>query len=197
MFWATGPIYQVPDSQVAGNIVKPTLRVVDTAYTYPLFNSSEYGDMITDMSSDSPRNTLILDNLKNYPTQQIVLLCHRKEHVHILHAAIPGSVMLLSTPDMNKKERVQVIKALEAGTARIVVTTFGLFHKGIDLDTLEVMFLCAPTRSKVRIKQCAGRIMRTSTRIVNKSPIIVDFVDKKVDLLKFQFYARNRVLQNL
>lgn len=193
--WLTGPLaHHVPESALASKIIKPSYRYVETFYNYPLFDSSEYGQMITHMGTDVNRNALILKTLQEYPTQQCVLLCHRQDHVLLLQSMIPDSVILLSS--MKKKDREKVIKQLETGEKRIVITTWQLFHKGIDLAELEILFICAPTRSKVWLKQSAGRLMRMSKKIAKK-PIIVDFADRLVDLLKYQWYSRRKVLQNI
>jgi superfamily II DNA or RNA helicase len=195
IFWLTGPLrHLVPTSSVSSKIVKPTYETVATTYTYPLFDSTEYGQMITDMADNTERNKLIVDTVAKYPTQQCVLLCHRQEHVRKLVQALPGSVALLSST--KKKERAEIMKQLQSGKKRIVVTTWQLFHKGIDLSELEILFICAPTRSKVWLKQSAGRLMRLSKKIA-KEPVIVDFIDKKIDLLRYQAYARKKVLTNL
>jgi superfamily II DNA or RNA helicase len=195
IFWLTGPLmHQVPQSAVASKIIIPTYEFIKTNYTYPLFDTAEYGQMITDLGKNDERNKLIVETVNKYPTQQCVLLCHRQEHVERLSSSIPGSVILLSKT--KKKIRAEIIKQLETGQKRIVVTTWQLFHKGIDLAELEILFICAPTRSKVWLKQSAGRLMRLSKKI-NKKPVIVDFADTRIDLLKYQFYARKRVLTQL
>lgn len=196
IFWTTGPlVHTVPADKLVGSIIKPTVRVIETSYTFPLFDASEYQAMISDLSQDGTRNNLILSILPEYPTQQIVLLCQRKDQVEILHKAIPGSCML--TSDMGKKARVAAMKGILDGTHRHVVSTFQLFSTGIDVDTLEIMFMCAPIKSNVKVRQSAGRLMRVSTKLPNKQPIIVDFADKRVELLKHQWYLRSRILRTL
>jgi len=195
IFWVTGPLrHSVPVSALGKVIIKPTNKVIDTNYFFPLFSSSEYGEMITDLSKDVERNTLILTELKNYPTQQCVLLCQRKEQVEYLKNNISGAVMLTGT--MKKKDRIAVMKGLLNGTHRVVVSTFSLFSTGIDLPNLEVLFICAPIKSVVKVRQSAGRLMRVSGTIAKK-PIIVDFVDKRVELLKHQWYFRHKIIRNL
>lgn len=195
IFWLTGDLaHTVLDSEVADKIIKPTYESIETDYFYPLFDSIEYGEMITDMGTNADRNKLIVDTVNKYPKQQCVLLCHRQDHVELLSSMLPGSAILLSKT--KKKDRLAIIKSLESGVTRIVVTTWQLFHKGIDLAELELLFICAPTRSKVWLKQSAGRLMRVSKKI-DKHPKIIDFADIKVDLLKYQFYARRRVLTRL
>ncbi|GAH87590.1 unnamed protein product, partial [marine sediment metagenome] len=88
-----------------------------------------------------------------------------------------------------------VIENLNNGKTKIVVSTFSLFSTGIDIINLEVLFLVGPTRSKIKLKQSIGRIMRKST--IKKNPEIVDFRDMGVDLLKSQAYARNQIYKYL
>ena len=195
IFWVTGPIrHTVPETKLGAMILKPTYKTIDTDYYFPLFDASEYQDMITDLSRDVARNTLIIEELKNYPTQQRVLLCQRKEQAEYLARNISGAVTM--TGDMSKKARAAVMKGLLDGTHRTVVSTFHLFSTGIDIPNLEILFICAPIKSVVKVKQSAGRLMRVSSTI-QKKPIIVDFVDRKVELLKYQWYSRNKILRAL
>lgn len=195
IFWVTGPLrYTVLPNQIT-TIIKPTIRTIDTNYFFPLFDSSEYQAMITDLSRDEERNKLIINTLVDYPTQQIVLLCQRKEQIELLQKEIKDSVIL--TSDMSKKERASVMAGLLNGTHRIIISSYQLFSTGIDVPTLEILFLCAPIKSTVKVKQSAGRLMRVVSTLPNKQPVIVDFIDKKVELLKYQGYQRKRIYRTL
>lgn len=196
IFWLTGALrHSVPSSVLTDVIIKPEVQTVETSYFFPLFDSSEYQEMITDLSKDQVRNKLIVDTLKHFSGKQAALLCQRKEQVELLRDAIPGSVIL--TSDMGKKARVAVMKGLLDGTHRVVVSTYQLFSTGLDVPTLELLFLCAPIKSVVKVRQSAGRLMRTTPLLPHKKPIIVDFADKKVELLKHQWYQRSRILRTL
>ena len=196
IFWLTGPlIHTVPGSELTAVIIKPEIHTVDTEYYFPLFDTSEYQAMISDLSLDAKRNQLILDTTKNYQGHQAVFLCQRKSQVAILATAIPNAVTL--TSDMTKKERIKVMEGLLNGTHTDVVSTFALFSTGIDVPTLEILYICAPIKSIVKVRQSAGRLMRTTPLLPNKKPIIVDFVDRRVELLKHQWYQRSRILRTL
>lgn len=196
IFWITGPIIHTIDKDRLGHaVLKPTIQVVETDYTFPLFSSSEYGAMITDLSIDTARNKLIVETAKSFPTQQMALLCQRKDQIRALHRAIPSAVTLHG--DMNTTARKATMDGLISGKHRIVITTYALFSKGIDLDNLEIMFFCAPVKNKEMVTQAGWRIVRRSKTNPNKKPIIVDFADKKVELLKYQFYTRQRTLKKL
>jgi superfamily II DNA or RNA helicase len=194
IFWLTGPIrYTVPDSALEGSILTASIKVIPTNYYFPLLSSSEYTSMITDLSNNEERNNLILAAVAEYPTQQMALLCQRLEQVDWLHNHIPDSAIL--TSKMSNKDRAQVMTGLNAGTHRIVITTYPLFKLGIDLSELEVLFFCAPIKDKYMVTQCAWRLIRLSKKGADKKPIIVDFADMKVDMLKYQFYNRQRTLK--
>jgi superfamily II DNA or RNA helicase len=96
---------------------------------------------------------------------------------------------------MPKKDRQEVIKGLNDKSITIVVSTYGLFSTGIDIPSLEVLFFCAPVTSEILIRQSAGRLMR---KMIGKhKPEIIDFVDERIALLKFQYYNRKRVYRTL
>lgn len=197
IFWLTGPLrHMVPDSALADVIIKPEIKTIDTNYYFPLFDTSEYQEMITDLSKDAERNKLIIDTYKaQAKDKQSVFLCQRKEQVEQLQKLIPKSVIL--TSDMGKKSREAVMKGLLDGTHKVVISTFQLFSTGIDIPTLEILFICAPIKSNVKVRQSAGRLMRTTPALPNKKPLIIDFADKKVELLKHQWYQRNKILKTL
>lgn len=194
IFWLNGPIkHEVPESELEGSTLKASIRVIQSNYYFPLLSSSEYTSMVTDLSNNEERNNLILAAVAEYPTQQMALLCQRLEQVDWLHNHIPDSVIL--TSKMSNKDRAQVMTGLNAGTHRIVITTYPLFKLGIDLSELEVLFFCAPIKDKYMVTQCAWRLIRLSKKGADKKPIIVDFADMKVDMLKYQFYNRQRTLK--
>jgi superfamily II DNA or RNA helicase len=195
IFFATGPlIHNLELKEVSNYVVTPTYISYDTQYTFPLFDTSEYQRMITDLSANDERNNLIIEKVKDYPTQQIIMLCRRKEQTDLLGKAIPDSIVITSkTP---AKKRIEIMEGINNRKYRIVISTYELFGTGIDVDTLEILFMCAPIKSKILTKQIAGRLMRISTKI-KKNPIIVDFADKQVDLLRNQFYQRSKLLKKL
>jgi superfamily II DNA or RNA helicase len=195
IFWLTGELLYTISGVGLSTIVKPTFKSIETDYYFPLFDTSEYQDMITDLSKNEERNNLIIKQLEDYPTQQIIMLCQRIDQILLLRDKIPDSVILISSQP--KRERIKIMNDLMTQKSRVIISTFQLFSTGIDIPTLEVLVICAPVKSKVLVKQAAGRLMRTTPLLPNKSPIIIDFVDPKIELLKIQSYTRHRILRNL
>ena len=68
-------------------------------------------------------------------------------------------------------------------------------YQGKDLKELTRLYLCAPIRSEIKLIQSAGRIRRK--RKQGKQPLIIDFVDKNIGILKNQWYNRRRIWKQL
>lgn len=194
--FATGPtIHEVPKEKLTKVLITPSYKTIDTNYRYYLFSSQEYQEMITDMAEDRERNKLIADTWrKDYKGRSTIILCLRVIHLEILHRMFPKESVMLHSK-MKKKDRAAALEKIISGEKTIVLSTYGLFSTGIDVPRLEVLMLAAPMKSEVKLKQAAGRLMRMCDG--KTSAEIIDFVDKGVDLLKYQFYKRSRILKNL
>jgi superfamily II DNA or RNA helicase len=150
--------------------------------------------MITDLGEDEERNTLICNTVKQYSDKMVVLLCLRLFQVEKLTNDL-GEEAVMLTSKMKKKERALVMQQLLNSEKRIIVSTFALFSTGIDIPQLEMLFLCAPMRSEVKLRQSAGRLMRKSEG--KTSAKIIDFVDVNNGLLANQARKRAKILTNL
>jgi len=194
IFFATGPIiHTITDEEVGENILLPALKEIPTKYEFPLFDSSEYQMMMDDLASNKERNELIIDTHKEHLGTQSVFLCNRLAQADLLQKNIPNSVVLSSK--VSKKKRKEIMEKLDKNELKAVMTTYSLFSTGIDLANLERLYLCAPIRSEIKLIQSAGRIRRKGDG--TKRPIITDFVDKEVGLLKNQWYSRRTVWKQL
>lgn len=194
IFWATGPlIYKVPDEAVAHRLIIPTYRQVETDYYFPLVDTSEYQTMISYMANDEARNQMIVDEFMKKPDSPSVFLCNRTDQVEALAEMIPDCIML--TSKMNKKQREKAMADLRSGKMKNVASTWGLFSTGIDVPFLEGLYVCSPMKSKPKLKQAAGRLMRQAPG--KEESFIVDFIDIKIGLLYGQSRTRKRILTNL
>lgn len=194
--FATGPkIYIAPKEKLENVLINPTYKQVETTYSFPLFASSEYQDMISDMATNKARNDLIVKLVKEqYADNFVCLLCSRQEQVKVLTKELGDKAcMLLSS--ISKKERKQTIHDLNEKKKQYVVSTYGLFSTGIDIPHLDVAVLCAPMKSEVVLRQTAGRLMRKAEN--KTSALIVDIVDNQVSLLKNQARIRSRIFKKL
>lgn len=194
--FCAGPVVHKVDSKDLDNIlVKPSLKVIKTDYNYQLFSTEEYQALLTDLSQDVARNELIVKTvLADYSDFYGCFLCVRVEQVSILQKLLGASAVIL-TSKMSKKERQESMDKIKNKTARWVISTYGLFSTGIDIPHLNLLVLAAPIKSRIKLKQSAGRIMRLAAN--KTTAVILDFEDIKIDLLKYQSRTRKKVLTTL
>ena len=224
IFWTTGPkIYIVTNTETKEHTIQPTLEVVKTKFTWDLIQNTDYSFMVNDLSVDKARNSLITHHYRSEPKHfemQTVFLCTLRTQIYLLWDALgrDGGVLIstlskeaklkmykeakISEEDLkifnsfsSKKNRKAVIEGLRSGEINKVFTTYALFNKGIDIDTLELMYFCGPTRSITRIPQSKGRLVRKRLDGKPKDPKIVHMFDERVSLLKYQGYATQRILR--
>ena len=88
------------------------------------------------------------------------------------------------------KERKLIVQEVQRGEVRVLVATLQLLGEGFDCTGLSTLFLATPIRFQGRILQVVGRILRPSK---DKKPVVFDYVDSQVDVLKFQARSRKRV----
>ena len=87
------------------------------------------------------------------------------------------------------------MEKIKEGKVKTIISTYGLFSTGIDVPHLELLLLCAPIRSEIKIRQSAGRLMRLAEG--KTSAKIIDFVDTGIDILKYQAKKRRTILNKL
>jgi superfamily II DNA or RNA helicase len=192
---ATGPnIHKVPDEKLSAYLIKPRYIPIATEYYYPMFNTTDYQNMLTHLGDDQKRNKLIIDTYehlcKGEPT---VFLCSRVSQAEKLQAMLPGSELLHSS--LTKKKRTDIMDNVRKGKTKIIVSTFALFSTGIDWPDLTCLFMCSPVSSLIVLKQTGGRLMRPHESKTWAK--IYDFVDLKIGMLFNQAKARKKVLENL
>jgi len=192
--YASGPvIHKVPKEKLESFLITPTLERIETDYSFPLISTQEYQELIADLSSDKERNQLILKTLRK-EKKPSCLLCLRLSQVNYFQEVLGDKAVSL-TSKMKKKDRKEAMAKIKKGEVDIVISTYGLFSTGIDVPRLELLLLCAPIKSEIKLRQSAGRLMRTSEG--KTSAKIIDFVDVNIDLLKYQARHRSRILNKL
>jgi superfamily II DNA or RNA helicase len=194
IFLAAGPkIHTVEEKKLENVLITPTLEEVKTDYYFPLFSTTEYQEMLNDLSQDVDRNKLILEYAKKHKDKFTCILSSRLSQVEYLNKNIKGSEKL--TSKMSKKKRAEVMKRLKEGKIKVIISTYGLFSTGIDFPSLEMLFLAGPIKSEIKIRQSAGRLMRKA--MGKTSATIIDFHDHRVDLLHSQFLKRKRIIKKI
>jgi hypothetical protein len=75
-----------PDVEEAGEIVWPDVETVTTEYCFAIERPDQWGQMISDLIQEEPRNRLIVDEVRKRKDSRALILTDRIEHANILAA---------------------------------------------------------------------------------------------------------------
>ena len=177
-------------------VMKGTLKVRHTNFDYK-FND-DYQTMITELIKDKDRNCLIAQDagFQQHKSGVCLILTDRKIHCYILKEFLKDdnleSTVLVGS--LAKKEREEIIKDLNGGKIKILIATGQLIGEGFDYKNFTSIFLTTPIRSKNRVTQYIGRILRVMEG--KKNAMIYDYVDCP-GVLKNAYYDRRKVYKEL
>ena len=139
--------------------------------------------MITDLVTHDSRNQMIIGlitkTFTETPNRHILVLSDRREHCKYLQSQFPDNSGLY----MGSMKEADL--ALSS-TKQVIFGTFSQAHEGLDISSLDTVFLVTP---KSDIKQSIGRILRETGGKKN-DPMIFDIVDQWS--LLFAMYAKRR-----
>jgi len=125
------------------------------------FGKLNFAEVVNVLTRLPERNKILKKLISECSGKHILVLTDRREHAMWLRDNIEGSALYIGGMDQT---------ALEAATkAKVVVGTFSLAQEGLDIPTLDTVFLVTPHSD---VKQAIGRIMRGASR-----PVIWDVVD--------------------
>lgn len=182
-----------------GSILKPEVITKETTFTFTGDPSTEYSLMMTALAEDRPRNELIAscvaDELDKNPGT-LLLVADRTAHLAALaeilaEMGIDVAVLTGKTPST---ERESIVEDLNAGKIKILASTASLIGEGFDCQGLSTLFLCSPIKSKGRLVQIIGRILRPAD---GKRPRLYDFIDEKVGVLKHSSGIRQKIYEEI
>ena len=165
LYWFMGPEFfrlaRTQQTQVTANRVPFTCKEFLGAPPVTRFGKVDFAGVVTKLTQIPERNKLLKEIVLKSPGRHILLLTDRREHAFWLKENLKDSALYIGGLDQ---------KALdEAAKARIVIGTFSLAQEGLDIPTLDTVFLATPHSD---VKQAIGRILRGASR-----PVIWDIVD--------------------
>jgi superfamily II DNA or RNA helicase len=189
MRWWIGPIVARIDRQELeeqGYILKPKVEVKvleDVLYEY---NPDEPGDhhrctkaIELSVSRLCTITNDITDCFNSTGGTHLVLASHipyLQSLAQLVAAKAPEVCAMLIGP-MGKKARAEVIDNVKVGKTKILFAT-SIADEGLDMPSLNHIWLVSPTRSASRVEQRVGRICRMMDG--KSQPIVHDFVDINV-----------------
>ena len=144
-----------------------------------------YAIMIRKLCEFNRRTEFILEvlvnTLKEFPEQQLMILAHNKSLLHYLHDAIEHrniSTVGYYVGGMKEKD------LKESESKRVIIATYAMAEEALDIKSLSMLIMATP---KSDVTQAVGRILREK----HKQPLVIDIVDTH-DIFKRQWTKRRR-----
>lgn len=125
------------------------------------FGKLNFAEVVNILTRIPERNKLLKNLIQNSPGRHILVLTDRREHAAWLKDNIPDSSLYIGGMKQGDLDT--------SAKSRVVVGTFSLAQEGLDIPTLDTVFLVTPHSD---VKQAIGRIMRGAS-----CPVIWDVVD--------------------
>lgn len=178
-------------------ILIPTVERIFTDFQS---RNYDFQSLIKKLISSRERNELIIETIKEtLDTSEVaLLLSNRVEHcqklARLLGQKIPTLKVAVLTGKVRKDERERVIEQARNNDLNLIIAT-QLADEGLDIPNLNKLYLATPTKSKSKVKQQLGRIMRNVE--AKQTPVVYDFVDYEVPILRRHGNIRNSVYHDL
>lgn len=177
--------YEVPEDAISDKIIKAKIQPIYTNFEIPYYAQNtdgtiDYAKLPTVLSEDKDRNQIILDLLKENKENYCIILSDRLSGLKILYENL-GEGLLIDGSMVSKKakqERKEAIEKMRNKEEHYLFATYSLAREGLDIKSLNRLFLIAPTKNKITLIQSVGRIERKDTN--KDTPIVYDFIDNDI-----------------
>jgi superfamily II DNA or RNA helicase len=175
-----------------GAVLSPEVVRRETGFTYNY--EDDYQPMLTALVEDQERNEQIADDVIQRAAgdrDTCLVVSDRVQHCETLAAMLQdrGAEVRVLTGKTPRKQRERIVEEVQAGEVNVLLSTLQLLGEGFDCAGLSALFLATPVRFKGRLLQVVGRILRPAD---GKRPVVYDYQDSKVGVLRAQARARER-----
>jgi superfamily II DNA or RNA helicase len=128
----------------------------DGTISYPRF--------INDVISNKERNEMIVDDIVNAEGTCLVLT-DRIQHIEIIRKklderGVKSLALMAAGTKKAKEERENAIYALTNRCVKVLVATYALAKEGLDVPSLDNLFMITPQKNETVVTQSAGRVAR-------------------------------------
>lgn len=130
-----------------------------------IFKGTEYADEMKFIASYTPRNQFIA-KLANSFKENSLLLVAQVEHGRILSEMLEKmghQQVFFLHGNVSPEIRESVRQRIEKLEGAIIVATYGVFSTGINVRNLHHLIFSSPSKSRVRVLQSLGRLLRLFT----------------------------------
>lgn len=185
----TTPFLQKPESPFEIHLRETNLYA---PFDYKIDN---YETISRILIHDTQRNALIVQDIQKHASRfkTILILTERKAHVDILNLYLKDKFETITIHgEDSERSRKSKLEQIKQGHFKIVISTGQFFGEGMDVDTLECLFIVYPFAFEGKLVQYIGRIQRSA-----KPPVIFDYRDSRIDYFENMFKMRNRYYKRL
>lgn len=188
-------LHTITKAEVGSKIIKALhiKKDIDIDYDMRDYCDSDgtinYTKLITILSENEERNSIICNSVMTYYAlgKKQLILCHRVNQIKTL------------SEEISKFCRVNSITGKTSQKSReydgdVIIATYALAKEGLDIPTLDVVHFATPQKDKAIVKQSAGRVERNVEG--KEQPIVMDYVDTKIDYCNMCYRKRFNILKN-
>ncbi|WNF38724.1 DEAD/DEAH box helicase [Bacillaceae bacterium IKA-2] len=196
LFGVVGPtIFEITERDLLEEkrILIPEINKIFTEFYH---QATDYQKLIKQLVTCKERNKLIVKTIVEtlQKNEVALLLSSRVEHCQLLAqlitAELPTYRIELLTGKVKSLEREMIINQARTGDIQLIIAT-QVADEGLDIPNLSKLYLGTPSKSKAKIKQQLGRIMRKVD--VKETSSVYDFVDLKIPIFRRHANIRNVV----
>lgn len=176
-----------------GAVLRPKVITRPTRFWHNY--QGDYSRMLTALTLNQERNELIATDIRQQAEQGglSLVVSDRVAHLEIL-ADLSGVDHYLLTGKTAAKRRQQIVASLAGGEAPVLFSTLSLIGEGFDCPAMDSLFLASPIRFSGRLIQTVGRVLRPAE---GKEPLVFDYNDMNVGILKHQWKCRQKVFAGM
>ena len=172
------------------NKLKVQVKIRNTDLFVPFNAKSDSTELLSNiLVFDSARNNLIVKDILECVDRfkTILVLTERKSHIDVLYQYLKGHCQVVAIcGEDSQKSRIKKFNQIKKGEFNVVLSTGQFFGEGVDISTIECLFIVYPFSFKGKLVQYIGRVMRSKN-----SPCVYDYHDEKISYFSKMFKARN------
>lgn len=151
--------YTISEEAISNKIIKAKVKPIYTSYEIDRKSLKRDGTLNymvipTNLATDDSRNKLIADLLRQEKNNYCLILSDRLEGLEILHKEIGGVFINGKIASKKaKQEREEAIEKMRNKQEHYLFATYSLAKEGLDIKSLNRVFLIAPTKNQIVLIQ--------------------------------------------
>lgn len=147
-------------------VVSKTMYVPDMGKILMPDGTISYPRLVEDVTHNRERNEKIVKDIVE-SSGTCLVLTDRLQHIDLLKkkledAGVKCMSLSAATSKKAKEEREMAIFALNNKCVNVLIATYALAKEGLDVPTLDNLFMATPQKNETVVTQSAGRVARKS-----------------------------------